>query len=1480
MSDLVSIAGTAASAYQRALGVVSNNIANVGSAGYSRQEADLIENTPRAYGTSYLGTGVNFSGVRRMYDEFIENTLRNATTDLQTQTPLLNYANRVVNIMASEDVGLLSAFDEFFDSARQLSTDSSSLILRSQFLSKAEGLAERFQTLSGQLDLVQKESQEAIESDLGKLNNLSKQLATINGQLMKTKFIDRQPPALMDQRDQVLREMAELAKVTVREKPNGEVTVSLGSSPSRGVIVSGTDSQNVRAVFSESSVEKVDLVINPGQINSELISSLTGGSIAGLIGFRGQLLGPVYDDLDNLAKSLVQEVNAVHQEGIDLEGRNGKAMFAIDPQFSVDDPSESSQTKVSASLVDINDFEANELSLEYRANVGQINDLSLSGDFVVGDQIMVTLNSLSKALTLTAQNADGNPLPDGSALSLEQVQQQLRNFLEGGQRLSPDELAQFYNSTGQASLEGAFGRQLKVDFGAGNDLLVTSDVLGAYNLGLTVFSRAGGAVDNSITRGQWQVTDAVTGAVVTGTRAVDINGLRIEFSGEPKDNEILNFKMANRAAAGIRLSLSDPTEVASAARFRVIENQFNPTGTDAKLFETPERFAADEPLWIDRLVGDDGVSVLDNNVLEDVALDFDRIRPTPVAIVPAGYRDTTLYLGELNGEPIDLQVMTRDGRHLLGRQMADALIANEEERLGRLLYDSERLALVDQAGEEFLAQAKLAGVSFAEGSSYSAEYLNAEEPDTYRDMGLFYGVKSSPQQVPLLNEDHVYGDVQTLAAELLSKDIAIRVQDGDVIYNEGDLVLNGLSLGSLSLRVTEGQAYAVTQFTDREGRTIERQIALDDATEVDGVYTLDAGHVVQWMQIQPVWGRGEQQVLTFSDVSVTAADSDADGFVPISLTLPDGTEVSVAVPADAEAIRVAQAVEEALSADPYFADFPGRYLQVLDDGSLLVEFSTVDRDLASIQLRLDDLSAQSNDLTVSVFRDPAVSGTLGVPERHRLEFLFDETQEGLIRMGGIEVGVLAGELRMDVAQALAEKLRSDVVDFNGDERRSFNELGWGVYVTDDGHIEISYPAGQGNVTNLSFSSGQFDVDTGRLIPPSVGSMRLSVTEYEGLSMTEVLGESETGQVTSSLKLFQELSNRVREQVLSFADATGDGELSLGGVTVPVTTGMAGSTIASLFQQEFLAQYGSSSEDGNIWEFRLNDDGSLSVLTTSSSSALANLSITDAQSTGVTLQVVVNTPAQGLDPFGSDITLGLGETGRTTDLATLGFRTGVYISGEAKEDLLVFSTVTHLPDPTDPSVRPSTGVGFTLGATYTEGSRDLVESLRAEPFDIQFTSETRYQIIDRNTNTRVAEREYDPQVGISYRGLTMFLNTAPAAGDQFLVDGNQDGIGDNGNILRIASLQNTQVVGGEAGRTFADAYGQVVTDVGNIAFQASIAQKALEVVKDQAVQARDRVSGVSLDEEAADLIRFQQAYQANAKVMQTASALFDAILAIR
>jgi len=98
------------------------------------------------------------------------------------------------------------------------------------------------------------------------------------------------------------------------------------------------------------------------------------------------------------------------------------------------------------------------------------------------------------------------------------------------------------------------------------------------------------------------------------------------------------------------------------------------------------------------------------------------------------------------------------------------------------------------------------------------------------------------------------------------------------------------------------------------------------------------------------------------------------------------------------------------------------------------------------------------------------------------------------------------------------------------------------------------------------------------------------------------------------------------------------------------------------------------------------------------------------------------------------------------------------------------------------------------------------------------------------------------------------------------------------MLQIAALENKPLGGN--GKSIGTAYIDQVNDMGNIARQASIAKAALTVVHDQAVSTRDQVSGVSLDNEAADLIRYQQAYQAAAKILQISSQLFDSVLQVR
>jgi flagellar hook-associated protein FlgK len=229
------------------------------------------------------------------------------------------------------------------------------------------------------------------------------------------------------------------------------------------------------------------------------------------------------------------------------------------------------------------------------------------------------------------------------------------------------------------------------------------------------------------------------------------------------------------------------------------------------------------------------------------------------------------------------------------------------------------------------------------------------------------------------------------------------------------------------------------------------------------------------------------------------------------------------------------------------------------------------------------------------------------------------------------------------------------------------------------------------------------------------------------------------------------------------------------------------------------------------------------------------------------------------------------SGKPADLAKLGFRTAAYLKGTTQEDLLVFVT----------------GSGNAkLSASYSGQAADAKETLRTQPLEVKFftnkvNNQSYYTITDLNTKTEVAKRNFDTtqaELFIQYQGLKIGFTSPPKAGDIFTVDGNRDGVGNNENMLAIANLESKGVMGGS--KTMGAYYIDHVNDMGNIARQAAISQSALQVVYEQAVTARDEVSGVSLDQEAADLIRFQQAYQAAAKILQVASQLFDSVLAVR
>lgn len=182
-----------------------------------------------------------------------------------------------------------------------------------------------------------------------------------------------------------------------------------------------------------------------------------------------------------------------------------------------------------------------------------------------------------------------------------------------------------------------------------------------------------------------------------------------------------------------------------------------------------------------------------------------------------------------------------------------------------------------------------------------------------------------------------------------------------------------------------------------------------------------------------------------------------------------------------------------------------------------------------------------------------------------------------------------------------------------------------------------------------------------------------------------------------------------------------------------------------------------------------------------------------------------------------------------------------------------------------------GTGTVSAGTVLAADPDLAQAVT-----LTFTSAGTFDVAGAGTGNP-AGLAYTPGMTVSWNGWEISLDGQPAAGDSFTIGPNLGGTGDNRNALALAALQSARLVGGEA--TANESYAALVSAVGaatHEAASAAAAQAALAADADQAVQ---RISGVNLDEEAASLLRFQQAYQAAGRVIQSATVLFDTLLSL-
>jgi flagellar hook-associated protein 1 FlgK len=212
-------------------------------------------------------------------------------------------------------------------------------------------------------------------------------------------------------------------------------------------------------------------------------------------------------------------------------------------------------------------------------------------------------------------------------------------------------------------------------------------------------------------------------------------------------------------------------------------------------------------------------------------------------------------------------------------------------------------------------------------------------------------------------------------------------------------------------------------------------------------------------------------------------------------------------------------------------------------------------------------------------------------------------------------------------------------------------------------------------------------------------------------------------------------------------------------------------------------------------------------------------------------------------------------------------------------------------------------GVTITNTTTTGTTELsafdgsggIDT--AAPAQIVFTAQDSYQVLDASNNVLATVsgtthlnnliQQAKDSAGIfsgqdDYPGYDFSLDGVPRAGDTFSIGYNTAGFNDNTNTLAMASLQNEGLVqvsseSSNTPRTFQDAYASMVGRIGEDAAMANVSLQSAEAMKVQSENWFESVSGVSLDEEAANLIKYQQSYAAAARILSTAQELFDTIL---
>ena len=411
--SLLNIGMSGLSASHASLVTTGNNISNVDTIGYSRQQTVQGTKSSIQHGNVFIGTGTTLADVRRVYNSYLDAQLQTTTSLNGDAQAYLGQATQIDKLLSDSGTGITKTLQSFFSSLQTLSGNSNDNASRQALLTNAQGLSSRFNAMSQQLKQQGTYINDQLGSMADQVNKLASTVAAYNKKIGEVSSSGGTPNELLDQRNEAIRQINELVGTQVTQT-KGQLDIYLGSGQP---LVVGDTVNKLRVATDPTDPTRSSIIMDRGSSSIDITSVMSGGQMGGLLRYRSEVLTPAVNDLGRIAMVVADQVNKQLGQGLDQNGNFGAALFnninsatAISQRSIANANNNPASGNLNVTIKDTSKLQASDYQVTVTAagyNVRRLSDNTDMGNFAfatppaadpVIDGFSLSLNSGSVAV--------------------------------------------------------------------------------------------------------------------------------------------------------------------------------------------------------------------------------------------------------------------------------------------------------------------------------------------------------------------------------------------------------------------------------------------------------------------------------------------------------------------------------------------------------------------------------------------------------------------------------------------------------------------------------------------------------------------------------------------------------------------------------------------------------------------------------------------------------------------------------------------------------------------------------------------------------------------------------------------------------------------------------------------------------------------------------------------------------------------------